>query len=150
MRLKAGVGVQTKTEGTSAPSVDTRFRALGEECRPGQEGTPGCHTGTPRLGFPQALAGACPAPEAAVRLLIAKQSWLRSPRATANARPPRPPVSMRRGGRTRHPYILIQTGCSQKRGSCKRAPSLSYTRCPRVPGTCRLALSAWTACHSCL
>lgn len=98
MRLKAGVGVQTKTEGTSAPSVDTRFRALGEECRPGQEGTPGCHTGTPRLAFPQALAGACPAPEAAVRLLIAKQSWLRSPRAAANDRPP-PPPSVHEEGR---------------------------------------------------
>ena len=59
--------------------MDTRFWALSEERRSGQEGTPGCYTGILRLGFPQALAGVCPAPEAAVSLLTTKQNWLRLP-----------------------------------------------------------------------
>lgn len=35
-------------------------------------------------------------------------------------------------------------------GRCKRTLSLSYTWCPCVHGTCRLALFAWNTCHSCL
>lgn len=91
----------------------------------GAGGDPGCHHGDPAPGFPASPRWSMSAPEAAVKLLIAKQSWLRSPRAT-NARPPAPSVH-EEGGRTGtlHPHT---NWLQPKRGSCKRARKpLIYT-----------------------
>lgn len=106
--------------------------------------------GTLRLGFLQALAGVCPAPKAAVRLLTTKQNWLRLPRAAADDSHPCLPHRVREEG---WPHSTCPTSSYEvTETKCRAgvdAPRASHTRGACVHSTCRLALFAWNVFHSC-